>query len=73
MAPFMPEGAVKLAGILNLTLPKGGPDGGPDGWHMLSEPLQAGAPLGVPEVLFPKLDKDALAELADAHLRGEAY
>jgi methionyl-tRNA synthetase len=73
MAPFMPEGAAKLAGILNVTLPQGGPDGGSDAWKLLVEPLAAGAPLNTPEVLFPKLDKDVLAELAEVHLRGEAY
>ena len=73
MASFMPEGAAKLSGILNVALPKGGPNGGQDGWDALAEPLHAGSPLNTPEVLFPKLDKDVLAELADAHLRGEAY
>lgn len=73
MAPFLPDGAGKLAGILGVTLPQGGPEGGEDGWEAAKVPLDPGSPLTKPEVLFPKLDKDRLAELADAHLRGEAF
>jgi len=35
--------------------------------------LPEGAPLEKPTVLFPKLDKDRIAELAEAHARGEAF
>ena len=73
MAPFVPGGARRLAGILGVTLPEGGPEGGPDGWNAGKNGLSAGSPLQKPEVLFPKLDKDYLAECAEAHMRGEAF
>lgn len=73
MTPFLPEGAAKLARILNVELPQGGPAGGADGWSAAKDLLPAGAPLNAPEVLFPKLDKDQIAELAEAHQRGEAF
>lgn len=73
MAPFLPEGAQKLAGILNIALAEGGPDGGTDVWTLGKVPLAAGLPLNNPEVLFPKLDKDAIAALAELHLNGEAF
>ncbi len=73
MAPFMPDGANKLAGILNVTLATGGPDGGEDGWNAGKNLLPAGAPLATPEVLFPKIDKDELAALAQLHLDGNAF
>ena len=73
MAPFLPGGASRLAGILNITLPEGGPEGGVDGWIAANEDLPAGAPLNPPEVLFPKLDKDAIAALAEQHLEGKAF
>jgi len=73
MAPFVPDGAAKLAAIIGVSLPNGGPEGGEDGWNAAKEPLPAGAPLQKPEVLFPKLDKDYIAELAGQHARGEAY
>ncbi len=73
MAPFLPEGAQTLAGILGVDLPKGGPEGGEDGWSAAKTALPAGSPLQKPTVLFPKLDKDRIAELAEAHLRGEAF
>lgn len=72
MAPFTPDGAAKLAGILGITLPEGGPDGGVDAWADATKGLASGTPLQQPEVLFPKLDKDRIAELADLHARGEA-
>jgi methionyl-tRNA synthetase len=72
MAPFVPDGAETLAGILGVTLSKGGPDGGDDGWNAAKELLPAGAPLQKPTVLFPKLDKDDVAALAEQHARGEA-
>ena len=72
MAPFLPEGARTLAGILNVSLPENGPEGGGDGWDQAIERLAAGSPLNTPVVLFPKLDKDRIAELAEAHQRGEA-
>ncbi len=71
MAPFTPDGAQKLAGILNITLPTGGPEGGENGWEAAKTLLPAGAPLNTPEVLFPKLDKDAVAEIAERHAGGE--
>ena len=72
MAPFMPTGAATLAGMLGVGLPQGGPDGGEDGWAKATETLPAGTPLQPPIVLFPKLDKDYVAELAEQHTRGEA-
>ncbi len=71
MAPFMPDGANKLAGILNVTLAQGGPDGGEDGWNVGKELLPAGATLNKPQVLFPKIDKDELARLAELHKEEE--
>lgn len=73
MAPFVPDGAKRLAGILGIKLPEGGPEGGEDGWTAGKESLPTGTPLQKPEVLFPKLDKDYIAECADAHMRGEAF
>ena len=73
MAPFTPDGTAKLAGILNVTLPEGGPEGGEDAWAAAKEGLPAGAPLNTPEVLFPKLDPDYIAELAELHAKGEAF
>lgn len=73
MAPFLPGGAKKLADILHITLHEGGPEGGEDVWSDGKVPLPAGAPLKNPEVLFPKLDKDAIAALAEIHLNGEAF
>lgn len=73
MAPFLPDGAKTLSGVLGIELPAGGPEGGPDGWNAAKTPLPAGSALAPPQILFPKLDKDRIAELAEAHLRGEAY
>jgi len=72
MAPFMPFGAEKLADIIGVTLPKNGPDGGEDAWNAAKAELPAGSPLKTPEVLFPKLDKDMIAEIADLHAQGKA-
>jgi len=72
MAPFMPDGAAKLAGLIGVTLPANGPEGGADAWSAAKETLPAGTPLQKPEVLFPKLDKDELAAIAEEHARGEA-
>ena len=72
MAPFMPDGAARLAETIGVTLPEGGPEGGQDGWAAAKEPLAAGSPLQKPQVLFPKLDKDYIAECAEKHARGEA-
>lgn len=72
MAPFLPDGAHRLAETLGLTLPQNGPGGGPDGWYQAIMPLSEGTSLQPPQVLFPKLDKDRIAELAEAHIRGEA-
>jgi len=73
MAPFMPAGAATLSGIIGITIPQGGPEGGEDGWNAAKQELPAGSPLQTPVVLFPKLDKDVIAELADQHARGEAF
>ncbi len=73
MAPFLPDGARALAEIIGTALPEGGPDGGADGWNAAKEPLPAGSPLQTPQVLFPKLDKDRIIELAEMHERGEAF
>jgi len=72
MAPFLPDGAARLGEIVGVGLPEGGPDGGPDGWNAAKELLPAGSPIQKPKVLFPKLDKDEVAELAARHARGEA-
>ena len=72
MAPFMPGGAATLARMIGVTLPANGPEGGADAWNAAKDELPAGAPLNKPEVLFPKLDKDKLAEIAEEHARGEA-
>ncbi|HEO72222.1 MAG TPA: hypothetical protein ENN80_13250, partial [Candidatus Hydrogenedentes bacterium] len=73
MAPFMPEGARQLAAFFDAALPNGGPDGGKDGWELAKRPLAAGTPLDKPVVLFPKLDKDELADLAAQHEQGKAF
>lgn len=73
MVPFTPDAARTLSGILGITLPGGGPDGGDDGWNAAKNLLEAGAPLEKPTVLFPKIEPDYITELAEAHLRGEAF
>ncbi len=73
LAPFTPDAARTLSAILGIHLPEGGPDGGVDGWNAGKNLLSPGAPLRKPTVLFPKLDKDRIAELAEAHQRGEAF
>jgi methionyl-tRNA synthetase len=73
MAPFMPDGAARLAEIIGVELPVGGPDGGEEGWNAAKDRLPAGHALQKPQVLFPKLDKDEIAELAELHARGEAF
>ena len=73
MTPFMPDGAHKLAGILNIALPEGGPDGGEDGWSPAKDRLPAGHALEKPQVLFPKIDPDRITELAELHEKGEAF
>jgi len=72
MAPFLPEGAEKLAGILNITLPANGPDGGVNAWDAAKQHLPAGHALNEPQVLFPKIDPDRIAELAELHQSGGA-
>lgn len=71
MAPFTPDGASKLAAMLGVTLPEGGPDGGEDGWQAARAGLVPGTPLQTPVVLFPKIDKDELAQRAAEHAKGE--
>jgi methionyl-tRNA synthetase len=72
MAPFTPDGAEKLSHTLGVELPKGGPDGGFDAWNAGKQGLPAGAPLHTPDVLFPKLDPDQIADLAGQHAAGKA-
>lgn len=72
MAPFTPDGAAKLAETLGVTLPANGPDGGEDAWNATKVGMPAGAPLQTPQVLFPKLDPDVIAELAAQHAAGQA-
>jgi methionyl-tRNA synthetase len=72
MAPFMPEGATRLADILNIDIPDGGPDGGSDAWELAKDQLVPGDPISPPQVLFPKLDPDRIAELAALHSEGKA-
>jgi methionyl-tRNA synthetase len=72
MAPFVPDGAEQLAGILGVDFGWGGPDGGPDRWTAAKDGLSPGHPLRKPEVLFPKLEEEVIAELAELHKRGEA-
>lgn len=72
LAPFLPEGAEKLGEILGVTLPKGGPDGGDDGWSAAKIRLPEGHALNTPVVLFPKLDPEVVAQLAEEHLAGRA-
>jgi methionyl-tRNA synthetase len=71
LAPFVPDGPAKLATVLGIELSAGGPVGGPDGWNAAKIHLPAGHPLGTPEVLFPKLDRDAVAAIAEQHASGE--
>jgi methionyl-tRNA synthetase len=72
MAPFLPDGAEKLSNIINITLPKGGPDGSADVWSEAKKGLAAGSPLNTPEVLFPKIEKETIEELAAEHAQGKA-
>jgi methionyl-tRNA synthetase len=72
LAPFVPDGAQHLSNTLGVTLPENGPDGGDDAWGPAKAGMEAGAPLQKPEVLFPKLDPDYIAECAEVHERGEA-
>jgi methionyl-tRNA synthetase len=72
LAPFTPNGCAKLSGILGITLPAGGPDGGEDGWARARQELPAGHALQDPVVLFPKIDPDRIAELAELHQAGGA-
>ncbi len=73
MAPFAPDGAETLAKTLGIALPSGGPDGGEDAWAHAAERLPEGRPIAKPEVLFPKLDPDRIAELAELHKQGKAF
>lgn len=72
MAPFAPDGAEKLAGVLGANVTGSGPDGGDDLWNAAKAGIAAGTPLQPPQVLFPKLDKDYIAELAELHKEGKA-
>jgi methionyl-tRNA synthetase len=73
MAPFLPDGAKTLSKIMGITLPEGGPEGGPDGWNAAKDSLAPASALQKPTVLFPKIDPDRIEELAEAHLKGEAF
>ena len=72
MAPFAPDGAAKLAEIIGVSLPEGGPDGGDDGWNEAKQGLTSGNVLQNPLVLFPKIDKDMIEILAEEHAQGGA-
>ena len=72
MAPFTPDGAETLSKIIGITLPKGGPEGGENGWEAAKQLLPAGSPIQTPTVLFPKLDKDIIEEIAAQHAAGQA-
>jgi methionyl-tRNA synthetase len=72
MTPFLPDGSKTLAEVLGIEIAEGGPDGGDNGWETAKDTLTAGSPLQKPKILFPKLDKDAVAELADLHAQGQA-
>jgi methionyl-tRNA synthetase len=72
MAPFVFDGAEKLAEILGVTLPNGGAEGGDDGWEGAKQGIPAGTPLQKPQVLFPKLDPDVVAQFAEEHAQGKA-
>lgn len=71
MAPFAPDGAAKLAAIIGVGLGENGPDGGPNVWELAKEELAPGKPLQKPEVLFPKIDPDYIAEMSELHKSGE--
>lgn len=73
LAPFLPEGAAKLGDILGVALPQGGPEGGVDGFSTAVERLPEGHALNTPVVLFPKLDPDVIAQLAEDHQQGRAF
>lgn len=70
MAPFMPWGSETLAGVIGIQLVKNGPEGGENAWNAAKEELPAGSPLNTPVVLFPKLDKDIVAQIAEEHAAG---
>jgi methionyl-tRNA synthetase len=72
MAPFAPDGAHKLAHILGITLPEGGPKGGPDAWTEAKAQMQVGSPLKEPEVLFPKIEQETIDKYAQEHAAGKA-
>lgn len=72
LSPFTPNGCAKLAAILGITLPQGGPEGGEDGWALARKVLPAGHELKEPVVLFPKIDPERIAELAELHQAGGA-
>ena len=72
LAPFVPDGAQRLSQTLGVALPENGPDGGDDAWGPAKDGMNAGAPLQKPEVLFPKLDPDYIAECAETHAAGQA-
>jgi len=73
MAPFLPDGAEKLTSLINVPLAYGNPDGGPDRWDTAKQELPAGHPLHTPVVLFPKIEKEKIEAVAEAHLKGEAF
>jgi methionyl-tRNA synthetase len=73
MGPFVPDAAARLAHILDVPMENHGWQGGHDCWNDAHKPMKPGKPIEQPEVLFPKLEKDDIEELADAHRRGEAF
>jgi len=72
LEPFLPQGAARLREILGISISSGGPDGGEDTWARATQRLPEAAPIQPPQVLFPKLDPDQIAALAELHLHGQA-
>lgn len=72
MAPFTPDAAERLGAIIGVALPDNGPNGGDDAWQRATERLAPGTPIQPPVVLFPKLDPDHIAALAEQHRAGKA-
>ncbi|MCX8064754.1 MAG: methionine--tRNA ligase [Candidatus Hydrogenedentes bacterium] len=72
MEPFIPEGSLALAKLINIEIRRQGPEGGNDIWGSISSPLSPGSPLSTPQVLFPKLEQEYIDKLAEEHEQGLA-